>query len=145
MDIFEFRGKPESRVEPEVEDLATKSIGAAIEVHRELGPGLPENSYCKALSHELTLRRIPHEVEAKVKIYYKGELVGEGAVDILVDKRLVLELKVVESLNDLHKAQAITYLQVLKLKLALLINFNVLVLKDGIKRVINTGTSPSRR
>jgi GxxExxY protein len=140
MDAFEFRERPESKVDPATEDLAHAAIGAAIEVHRELGPGLPETSYKNALSHELTLRGIPHVVEAKVPIYYKGLLVGEGSVDILVDNRLVLELKVVEALTTVHRAQVIAYLQALRLQLGLLINFNVAVLKDGIKRVIRTST-----
>ena len=73
-----------------------------------------------------------------IDIRYKGKLVGQGRIDILVGKRLIVELKVVEALTAVHRAQAISYLQVTKLELALLINFNVAVLKDGIKRVINT-------
>src|SRR5688572_237200 len=99
MNIYEFRGRKDSRVDEETEELVEKVIGAAIEVHRLLGPGLPEVSYRNALSHELTLRGIPHRMEAPVPIYYKGILVAEGSVDILVAERLVVELKVVESLH----------------------------------------------
>ena len=138
MDIFDFRRREESRVDYETEALATAVIGAAIEVHKELGPGLPENSYKLALSHELDLRGIPHECEVRVPIVYKGKPVGEGWIDILVGGKLVVELKAVEALTPVHRAQVLTYLSVTKLKLGLLINFNVAMLKDGIKRVINT-------
>jgi GxxExxY protein len=138
MDVFDFRRREESRVDDETEALATAVIGAAIEVHKELGPGLPERSYHLALSHELDLRGIPHECEVRVPIVYKGKPVGEGWIDILVAGKLVVELKAVEALSPVHRAQVLTYLRVMKLKLGLLINFNVAVLKDGIKRVINT-------
>ena len=141
MDVFQFRGRAESRVAAAIEDLAHEVIGAAIEVHRHLGPGLPECVYKKALSHELHLRGIPHICEQPVDIFYKGVPVGDGRVDILVDDKLVLELKSVEALAPAHREQARAYLVVTKLPLALLINFNVPILKDGIKRVINT-TSP---
>ena len=124
--------------DPEVEVLAHGVIGAAIEVHRVLGPGLPERVYKEALAHELDLRGISYQLEAPVPIDYKGKRVGEGFLDLLVGGRLVVELKKVETLTNVHRAQAIAYLQATKLRLALLINFNVAVLKDGIKRVIKT-------
>ena len=138
MDVFEFRRRADSRVDDSTEQLAEAVIGAAIEVHRIMGPGLGETSYRNALCHEFELRGIPYEYEVPIDIRYKGKLVGQGRIDILVGKALIVELKVVEALTEVHRAQAITYLQVTKLKLALLINFNVAVLKDGIKRVINT-------
>ena len=138
MDFFEMRAKPEVRADDIVEKLATETIGAAIEVHRHLGPGLPEDVYREALVHELQLRGIECRREVPVPIYYKGKLVGQGRLDVLVGACLIVELKVVESLNPVHRAQAISYLQATKLQLALLINFNVAILKDGIKRVINT-------
>jgi GxxExxY protein len=138
MDVFDFRRREESRVDDETEALATAVIGAAIEVHKEIGPGLPENSYRLALSHELDPRGIPHECEVRVPIVYKGKPVGEGWIDILVGGKLVVELTAVEALSPVHRAQVVTYLRVTKLKLGLLINFNVPILKDGIKRVINT-------
>ena len=137
MDVFEFRRKAESKVDEKTERPAEAVTGAAIEVHRHLGPGLPENHYRKALCHELDLRGIPYEYEVPVPVYYKGKLVGEGRMDLLVGKALLLELKVVEMLTQVHVAQAVGYLQAARLELALLINFNVAVLKDGIKRVIN--------
>jgi GxxExxY protein len=140
MNVFEFRERGASGVEPVVEDLAQAVIGAAIEVHKHMGPGLPESSYRNALSHEMTLRGIEHACEVPVPILYKGVLVGEGKVDMLVGKVLVVELKVVEVLNDVHRAQVIAYLQALKLQLGLLINYNVVRLSDGLKRVIRSGS-----
>jgi GxxExxY protein len=138
MNIYEFRARKDSRVDNMTEDLAEEVLGAAIEVHRVLGPGLPEIAYRNALSHELTLRGIPHRVEAPVPILCKGLLVAQGSVDILVADRLVLELKAVEALNPIHKAQVLAYLQALKLQLGLLLNFNVEILRDGMKRVVST-------
>jgi GxxExxY protein len=138
MDMFQFRERPEQRADERTEELARKVIGAAIEVHRHLGPGMPENSYCDALSHELDLQGIEHQREVRFAIVYKGKKVGEGRLDMLVGGTLIVEVKVVESLNNVHRAQVISYLQATKPGLGLLINFNVAVLKDGIKRVINT-------
>ena len=119
------------------ERLAHAVIGAAIEVHRELGPGLPEGVYERALSQELTLRSIRHRCQAPVPVTYKGVNVGEGRIDILVEDRLVVELKSCEQLTDLHRAQVRAYLCAKGLRLGLLINFNVAVLHDGMKRVLN--------
>jgi GxxExxY protein len=138
MDISDFRSRNESRVSDEVEDLAYAVIGAAIEVRRELGPGLAEVHYKRAMSHELSLRAIPHAVEVDLDVAYKGKNIGKVRIDILVADQIVLELKAVEDLGPVHKAQALTYLRLANLTLALLINFNVAILKDGIKRVINT-------
>lgn len=144
MNVFEFRARGNSGLDDRTERLAEAVIGAAIEVHRLLGPGMPELSYRKAFSHELELRNIPHRCEVPFPIVYKGLHVGEGRIDILVDNLIIVELKAVEALTPVHRAQVITYLKATKLKLGLLINFNVVVLKDGIKRVINTTRSSSR-
>jgi GxxExxY protein len=138
MNFYEFRARHDSRVEAEVEDLAEKVIGAAIEVHRELGPGLSELNYLKALCQELKLRQIPHRYEVPISLTYKGAPIGDGRIDLLVGEKLIIELKAVETLSPVHRAQALTYLRVTHLQLALVINFNVAILKDGIKRVINT-------
>ncbi len=138
MDYFESREILGSGVDEKTETLARRVIGAAIEVHRHLKPGLPEIVYKRALCHELTSLGIACETEVRVPIYYKDLEVGEAFVDLLVEKCLVIELKCVECLTELHRAQAIGYLQILNLQLALLINFNVAQLKNGIKRVINT-------
>ena len=138
MDVFEFRERASSGVDAKTEALAEAVIGAAIEVHRHMGPGLTETSYRQALSHELELRSIPHVCEVPFPIVYKGKTVGEGRLDILVAETLIVELKAVEALSPIHRAHVVTYLRATRLQLALLFNFNVLLLKDGIKRVINT-------
>ena len=122
----------------ELEQLTYNVIGAAIEVHRALGPGLLESVYEKSLCIELRSRGIPFTAQALVPLLYKGEHVGEGRVDILVSGRLVVELKAVADLADIHTAQLLTYLRTANFKLGLLLNFNVKVLQDGIKRVINS-------
>jgi GxxExxY protein len=134
----EFRARYDSGVPADVEQLAYEVIGAAIEVHRLLGPGLLESAYRKALCHELELRNIPFETEAPFDIIYKNVQVGQGRVDLLVAGRLVVELKAVDSLCDAHTCQAVSYLSAIRLPLALLINFNVKFLKDGMKHVIKS-------
>jgi GxxExxY protein len=138
MDVFDFHARGEKRADPETEALAREAIACAIEVHRHLGPGLPESAYRRAMSREFTLRGIEHECEYKVPIIYKGELVGEGRIDILVKRKLVLEIKVVDVVTKVHIAQTVAYLQALQLELGLILNFNVAVMRDGIRRVINT-------
>lgn len=119
------------------EGLAYQVIGAAIEVHRELGPGLLEAAYEGALSRELSLRGIEHQRQAPLAIHYKGATVGDCRIDLLVGGRLIVELKACDELHPIHFAQVRAYLCVTGLRLGLLINFNVMVLRDGIKRVLN--------
>ncbi len=138
MDIFEFHERKGSNVDEATERLATTVIGAAIEVHKELGPGMPERSYLLGLCHELDLRGIAYEYEVPVKIMYKGKEVGLGRVDMVIAGRLVLELKSVEAILPVHRAQCLTYLRLLKLQLGLVMNFNVERLQMGIKRVVHT-------
>jgi GxxExxY protein len=119
----------------ELDPLTGAVIGAAIEVHRILGPGLLESVYQEALSHELGLRGIPFEVQVKVPIEYKGRILGDDLkMDVVVDGRVVLELKSVDRLDPIHEAQLLTYLRLSRIQVGLLINFNVRVLKDGIRR-----------
>ncbi len=126
------------KVEPNqrVDRLAREVIGAAIEVHRHLGPGFLESVYEEALVIELTLRGIPFERQRPVPVSYKERNVGEGRVDLLVAQELLVELKAVETLAPIHKAQVISYLKAMGLHLGLLINFNVPVLRAGIQRVV---------
>ena len=138
MDFFEFRERGLNGVDEETEALAQLVIGVLIEVHKHLKAGLPESVYKRAVCHELSLRGIEYECELRVPVTYKGVAVGEGFVDILVAKRLILELKAVEVLVEVHSQQALGYLQALDLQLALLANFNVAQMRNGIKRVINT-------
>jgi len=122
-------------MDAQIEDAASKVIGAAIEVHRQLGPGYLESVYEEAMAVELTLRGIPFARQVVFALDYKGHKVGEGRMDYLVDGCLVVELKAVETFAPIHTAQAISYLKATKHRLALLINFSVPVLKDGIKRI----------
>src|SRR4051812_10599987 len=124
-------------VEPdrELDALASGVIGAAIEVHRRYGPGLDESLYEAALWIELMLRGIPFEKQVFMEVLYKGHLTATRRIDLIVGKRLVVELKAVEALSPLHSAQIKTYLKLTGLNLGLIINFNVILLKDGIKRV----------
>jgi GxxExxY protein len=128
------------RPEPtEREDaFAREVIGAAIEVHRVLGPGLLESIYEEALCIELTERQIPFVRQRQIDLIYKGHVIGAGRLDLLVGDALVVELKAVESLTDVHLAQVLSYLRTTGYHLGLLINFNVAVLRKGIKRVILT-------
>lgn len=118
------------------DDLASAVIGAAIEVHRVLGPGYLESVYEEALAVELKLRGIAFERQKAISVEYKEHTVGEGRLDLLVGNRLVVELKAVDAFAPIHTAQVMSYLKTLNLPLGLLINFNVPLLKHGIKRVI---------
>jgi GxxExxY protein len=111
-------------------------IGAAIEVHRVLGPGFLESVYQEALCVELRLRGISFRPQPVVAVNYKGQLVGEGRLDLLVANTLIVELKAVENLAPIHEAQVLSYLKMTNHPLALLINFNVPILKNGIRRII---------
>ena len=115
--------------------LSREVIGAAIEVHKALGPGLLESAYEECLCQELKIRGIPFERQVELPIEYKGIKLSAGyRMDIVADNLLVLELKSVENLLTIHEAQLITYLRLSKIWLGLLINFNVPILKEGIKR-----------
>jgi GxxExxY protein len=122
----------------EVDQLAHQVIGAAIEVHRVLGPGYLESVYEEALAVELELRGIAFARQVGMAVNYKGKMVGEGRLDFLVGRDLVVELKAVEALAPIHHAQVISYLKATGHSLGLLINFNVRVLKDGVKRIVLT-------
>ena len=121
-----------------IEALANKVIGAALEVHSVLGPGYLESVYEEALVKELSLREIPFESQKILAINYKGHLIGEGRLDLLIDKVLIIELKAVENLMPIHNAQLLSYLKITGLQLGLLINSNVTSLRNGIKRIILT-------
>ncbi len=117
--------------------LTEEIIGAAIEVHRFLGPGLLETAYQACMERELDLRKIRFEKQKSLPIEYKGvKLDCEYRIDLLVENKIVVELKTVEALASVHEAQLLTYIRLTGCKLGLLINFNVPVLKNGIKRMI---------
>src|SRR5215467_1783334 len=118
---------------PHLNELTHEIVGAAIEVHRWLGPGLLESSYRECLCHELSLRGLKFRRECKLPLVYKGILLDCGyRVDVLVEELVAVELKTVQALAPVHEAQLLTYLRLGGWKVGLLINFNVAVLKDGI-------------
>ena len=120
------------------EKLTEAIIGAAIEVHKELGPALMESAYEECLCQELSHRRLSFQRQVPLPIRYKKTKLDCGyRMDIVVADTVVLELKAVESLQPLHEAQLITYLKLSKMPVGLLINFNVPVLKNGIVRRVN--------
>ena len=118
--------------------ITQEIIGAAIDVHRELGPGLLESIYQECLSIELTARNIDFEQQKIIPIKYKQQVIQSNfRLDLLVENKIIVELKAVENLLPIHEAQILTYLKLTDCKIGLLINFNVPVLKKGIKRIIN--------
>ena len=122
----------------EINQITEGIIGAAIEVHRQLGPGLMESAYEECLCHELNLRKIHYERQKALPLEYKGLRLDCGyRLDLLVAQKVVVELKSVESLLPIHEAQLLTYLKLGGWKVGLLINFNVPVLRDGILRLVH--------
>jgi GxxExxY protein len=118
--------------------LSHSIIGAAIEVHRVIGPGLLESVYEMALCRELWLRGLRVDRQISVPVHYKGEILDcHVKLDLLVEKTVVIEIKTVERLVPIHTAQLLTYLRLEDLWLGLLINFNVSSLRDGLRRVLN--------
>ena len=121
----------------ERDPLTEQVIGAAIEVHRVLGPGLLESVYEKCLCHELKARGVEHRPQMELPIVYKGtKLDSHFFMDVVIPGQLVVELKTVEKLQPIHEAQLLTYMKLSGIRLGLLLNFNVTLLKNGIKRMI---------
>ena len=122
----------------DINKLTGQVIGAAIEVHKALGPGLLESAYEECLCHELLLRKISIQRQLAVPIKYKGVNLDCGyQLDIVVANELIVELKACEKVLPIHEAQLLTYLKLTRIKYGLLINFNVPILKEGIKRMAN--------
>jgi GxxExxY protein len=132
----DFEDLPIFEPDAELDALTHVVIGAAIEVHRQIGPGLDEASYATALAIEFRLRRIVFEKEVVVPVSYKGHEIGTKRIDFIVGRRLIVELKAIEEVAKVHYAQVRTYLKITGMQLGLLLNFNTAVLKDGIKRII---------
>ncbi len=121
----------------EFDELSNRVIGCALEVHRELGPGLLELTYEQCLAHELKLNGIRFELQHPLPVEYKGVRLDCGyRVDVLVEGKLIIELKSVEQIKGIHEAQLLTYMRLAGVKIGLLINFNVTKLKNGIKRFV---------
>jgi len=125
-------------IEPDqsLDALVHQVIGVAIDVHRALGPGFQEGLYEEAMAYELSLRGIAFDRQVELPIHYKDRVVGRHRLDLLVEDQLVLELKAVDHLADIHTAQILSYLRATQRPLGLLINFNASLLKRGIKRVV---------
>jgi GxxExxY protein len=122
----------------DINRLSNKIIGAAIEVHKTLGPGLLESAYEECLSHELGLRGLSCERQKPLPVKYKGQQLDCGyRLDIVVDNAIILELKSCEKIEPIHRAQLLTYLKLSGLSLGLLLNFNANVMRDGIVRIVN--------
>ena len=117
--------------------LSNQVIGCALEVHKHLGPGLLESTYEQCLAHELSLQQIKFQIQAPLPVEYKDYRLECGyRVDLLIEDKLILELKTVSNLLPIHEAQILTYMKLCDVKIGLLINFNTVRLKDGIKRFI---------
>ena len=122
----------------QINKLSSMIIGAAIEVHRTLGPGLLESTYEKCMSHELTLRGLSFESQKPLSVNYKGIKLNCGyRLDVVVENTIIIELKSCEKIESIHKAQLLTYLKLSGINLGLLLNFNVVMMKDGIVRIVN--------
>ena len=122
----------------DINRLSSNIIGAAIEVHKTLGPSLLESAYKQGICHEMSLRRLSFERQKPLPVIYKGVKLDCGyRLDVVVEKAIILELKSCEKIEPIHKAQLLTYLKLSSLNLGLLLNFNVTVMRDGIVRIVN--------
>jgi GxxExxY protein len=122
----------------DLNQLSSKIIGAAIEVHKHLGPGLLESAYEECLCHEFGLRGLLYERQKDLPIQYKDWRLDCGyRLDVVVESAIILELKACERIEPIHEAQLLTYLKLSGLRLGLLVNFNVPILKNGVKRILN--------
>jgi GxxExxY protein len=121
----------------EFDGLSQRVTGCAIEVHRVLGPGLLESAYERCLAHELAAAKIPFVQQMAVLVDYKGEVLDCGyRADLVVDGKIIVELKCCDGITSVHQAQLLTYMKLAKIGTGLLLNFNAKRLKDGIKRMV---------
>lgn len=121
----------------EFDELSKRVIGCALEVHKQLGPGLLESTYEQCLAHELALTKTPFKLQCPLPVAYKGVKLDCGyRVDVILEGRLLVELKSVEQILPIHHAQILTYMRLAGIPIGLLINFNVEFLKQGIKRFV---------
>jgi len=122
----------------DIESLGYKVLGLAIEVHKHLGPGLLERAYESCLIKELEFHKISYQRQLPLTLQYKGEVLDEGyRLDLVVDRRIILELKCVDSITPIHLAQILTYLKLSGMSLGYIINFNTKTLMKGVKRVVS--------
>ena len=128
----------EVRVPDEIEALATMAVNAAFSVHRALGPGLLESAYRECMAIELSLAGLSVQGEQVLPLSYRGHSIQNAyRLDLVINEKLLIELKAVESILPIHRVQTTTYLRLLRQPLGLLINFNVPLIKDGISRILN--------
>ena len=120
----------------EIERLVYQTLGCCITVHRELGPGLLESTYARAVCIELHAAGLPFEAEKHIPVTYRGQLLCHHRLDLVVANQVVVEIKSVAQLGPVHHAQLLNYLRVSKLRVGLLVNFNVPTLQEGIKRIV---------
>lgn len=129
----------------EINDITGQIVDAAIRVHSDLGPGLLESVYEACLAHELRKRKLIVENQVTVPVVYEGTTIDTGLrFDLLVEQQVLVELKSVDALLPIHDAQVMTYLRLTGVKIGLLINFNVVRLKDGLKRIVQGYVDPVR-
>ncbi|BBO72935.1 hypothetical protein DSCW_03520 [Desulfosarcina widdelii] len=122
----------------DLNQLSNKIVGAAIEVHKALGPGLLESTYEECLCHELKLHELRFDRQVSLPVKYKGQELDCGyRIDVIVEQSVILELKAVDTVLPIHKAQLLTYLKLANLQLGLLLNFNTSLMRDGIYRMVN--------
>jgi GxxExxY protein len=128
---------PREKISPELDGIAKQVVDAAFAVHSKLGPGLLESVYEVCLAHELSKRGLKFERQVPMPVIYDGIKLDAGLrLDLVVEGEVIVELKAVETILPVHKAQVITYLKLSKKRLALLINFNVPLIKEGINRIV---------
>ncbi|MBC8393549.1 MAG: GxxExxY protein [Deltaproteobacteria bacterium] len=121
----------------EFDELSSKVIGCAIEVHKHLGPGLLESAYERCMSFELMSANISHNVQKELSVEYKNVKLDCGyRIDLLIEDKIIVELKSTDRIKPIHEAQLLTYMKLSDIKIGLLINFNVCRLKDGLKRFV---------
>lgn len=119
------------------DELSKRVIGCAIDVHKNLGPGLLESTYEQCLAHELKCAKIPFRLQYPLPVNYNGVKIDCGyRVDLLVDNQVIVELKSVEKILPIHQAQLLTYMKLAGIKIGLIMNFNVRFMKNGIKRMV---------
>ena len=130
------RMRAASPLSPEAERVMHATIGCAIAVHRALGPGFLESIYRKAMRVELETRKLAYECERSVDVVYRGVPISGQRIDLIIEGLIVVELKAVSGIEEIHRAQVISYLRTMGLRGGLLINFRVRVLKDGLRRIV---------
>ena len=128
--------EPREEIDPETDKIGSQIVDAAYQVHLNLGPGLLENAYEVCLAHEISQRGLKVEQQVAVPLVYKGVRMNVGfRIDLLVEGRVIVEVKAVEQLLPVHRAQVITYLKLSKNKLGYLVNFNAPIMKKGLERI----------